>query len=102
MFTLKTDLIKIPRNLINKTFLNQAGLPRKQRVLRQTNKIADIISQEDKYNFVNDLSVLETIHLLCIGLTSHNLKLLEAVGLPTDRQIIDNLITQLYLDSISA
>ena len=42
--------------------------------LSQSNNCADIVSEEDRFRFVDDLSVLEIVNLLTVGLTSYNLK----------------------------
>ena len=41
--------------------------------LSQTNTYADFIPFEDKYHFVDDLSTIEVINLLSIGLSSYNI-----------------------------
>ena len=52
---------------------------------------------------MDDLSTLEKINLLSIGLASHNTRLQVPTDIPTHGQIVDNknLKTQHYLDSIS-
>ena len=42
--------------------------------LSQSNNNADLVSDLDRYKFVDDLSVLEIIDLLTDGITSYNLK----------------------------
>ena len=39
--------------------------------LRQSNNSADLVSEEDRFKFVDDLSVLEIVNLLKVGLTSY-------------------------------
>ena len=42
--------------------------------LSQTNDNADCIPQDDRFKFVDDLSTLEIINLITIGLSSFNTK----------------------------
>ena len=71
--------------------------------LSQTNHNADIVPESDRFKFVDDLSALEKINLLSIGLASHNSRQQVASDIPDHGQIIDNthLKTQQYLDEIS-
>ena len=43
--------------------------------LSQTNDNTDFIPEEDRFKFIDDLSVLEIINLISIGLSSYNYKL---------------------------
>ena len=43
--------------------------------LSQTNDNTDFIQEEDRFKFIDDLSVLEMINLISIGLSSYNCKL---------------------------
>ena len=58
---------------------------------------------EDRFKYVDDLSILEIINLLNIGLSSHNFKNQVASDVPIHGQYIDsnNLKTQEYLNSIN-
>ena len=71
--------------------------------LSQTNNNADCVPEEDRYKYVDDLSILEIINLLNIGLSSHNFKDQVADDIPIHGQIIDNnnLLTQQYLNEIN-
>ena len=42
--------------------------------LSQSNRSADIVDLEDRFKFVYDLSILEIVNLLTVGITSFNLK----------------------------
>ena len=42
--------------------------------LSQSNNSADMVSDSDRFKFIDDLSVLEIVNLLTVGLTSYNLK----------------------------
>ena len=70
--------------------------------LSQTNNNADSIPPEDRFKFVDDLTALEKINLLSIGLASYNFKQHVASDIPTHGQFIDNslLMSQKYLDRI--
>ena len=71
--------------------------------ISQTNNNADIVPEDDRFKFVDDLSCLEIINLLSIGLASHYSKAQVPSDLPTHGQIIpgEHLKTQGYLDEIS-
>ena len=42
--------------------------------LSQSNNSADLVSVEDRFKFVDDLSLLEIVDLLIVGITSYNIK----------------------------
>ena len=71
--------------------------------ISQTNNNADSVPEEDRYKFVDDLSCLEIINLLSIGLASHNFRQQVPSDIPSHGQIInsEHLKTQKYLDEIS-
>ena len=71
--------------------------------LAQSNNNTDFISREKKFKFIDDLSMLEMINLLSIGLSSCNWKVNVASDIPTDGYIIpaENLKTQQYMNKIS-
>jgi hypothetical protein len=58
--------------------------------LSQTNNCADIVTEEDSFRFVDDLSVLEIVDLLTVGITSYNIK----------QHIPSNIPTSTYLERI--
>ena len=71
--------------------------------LSQTNDNADCIPEDDRFKFVDDLSTLEVINLLTIGLSSLFMKNQVPSDLPTHGQFVDasNLRSQSYLDQIN-
>ena len=71
--------------------------------LSQSNNNADLVSDLDRYKFVDDLSVLEIIDLLTVGITSYNLKHHIPSDLPVHNQFIpaQNLESQTWLDGIN-
>ena len=70
--------------------------------LSQTNNNADFIPEEDKFKFVDDLSTLEVINLLTVGLSSFNLRNQVPNEIPVHGQFIDgnNLKSQDYLNQL--
>ena len=68
----------------------------------QTNNIADCIPVEDRSRFIDDLTSIEVINLLTIGLSSLNVKTHIPSDLPIHGKFIDgkNLKSQGYLDEI--
>ena len=71
--------------------------------LSQTNDNSDFIPDEDKFKFVDDLSTLEVINLLAIGLSSFNMKTQVPNDIPAHGQYIENtnLLSQEYLDKLN-
>ena len=63
--------------------------------LSQSNDCADLVSLEDRFRFVDDLSVLEIVNLLTVGLTSYNIK----THIPSDIQIHNQYIPPENLQS---
>ena len=70
--------------------------------LSQSNNSADLVQDLDRFKFVNDLSVLEIVDLLTVGITSYNLKYHIPSDLPLHNQYIPahNLKSQNWLDDI--
>ena len=71
--------------------------------LAQSNENCKWISEEDRFKFVDDLSFLEIIYLLNIGLASYNFHSHISSEIPTHNQLIpgENLKSQEILDKIS-
>ena len=71
--------------------------------LSQSNNSADMINVEDRFKFVDDLSVLEIVDLLTVGITSYNIKQHIPSDIPVHNQYIPpaNLQSQSWLDSIN-
>ena len=71
--------------------------------LAQSNNSADMVNLEDRFKFVDDLTVLEIVNLLTIGITSYNLKQHIPSDLPVHNQYIpgNNLKSQQWLDEIN-
>ena len=56
--------------------------------LSQSNNNADLVKVSDRFKFVDDLTVLEIINLLTVGITSYNLK----QHVPSDVPVHNNFI----------
>ena len=71
--------------------------------LSQSNNSADIVSESERFKFLDDLSILEIVNLLTVGLTSFNLKVQVSSDIAAHKQNIptDNLKSQECLDWIS-
>ena len=71
--------------------------------LSQTNNNADYIPEHDRFKYIDDLTILEIINLLNIGLCSHNFRQQVASDIPIHGQVINNddLKTQSYLHQIN-
>ena len=71
--------------------------------LAQSNNSADCVSEEDRFKFIADLSILEIISLINIGLSSFNNKGQVPSDIPSHNQFIppQNLESQKWLDNIN-
>ena len=70
--------------------------------LAQTNFNTDFLTPEEKYKFVDDLSILEIINLLTIGMCSYNMKAHVASDVISQSTYIpsENLMSQQYLGNL--
>ena len=71
--------------------------------LSQSNDNVDYLSSEEKFKFIDDLSVLEMVNLVASGLSSHNLKQHVASDIGTHGQYLpsQNILSQTYMDKIN-
>ena len=71
--------------------------------LSQSNDNSDTIDPEDKFKFVDDLTVLEIVNLLSIGMSNFNARYTVPSDVPNNNGYIasENLKTQTYLNDIS-
>ena len=69
----------------------------------QSNDNADFLLPEDKYKFVDDLSILEVINLIAVGLAAYNFKQHVASDVGTHQLFLpsDNISSQSYMNNIS-
>ena len=70
--------------------------------LPQTNNSADCVGQDERFKFVDDLTILEIINLLTVGLSSYNTKHQVPSDMLQNNQFIppQNLKSQAYLNEI--
>ena len=57
----------------------------------QTNNNSDCVPEADRFKFVDDLSILEVINLINIGISSFNVRQQVPNDLPEHGQFVDNL-----------
>ena len=71
--------------------------------LSQSNNSADCVNEQDRFKFVDDLTVLEIVNLLTIGLSSFNIKQQVPTDIPIHNQYIpaQHLESQKWLDEIN-
>ena len=71
--------------------------------LSQSNDNADNVPPEDRFKFMDDLTILEIINLASVGLASYNLKSQVPSNIPVHNQIIreEHLKTSKYLAEIN-
>ena len=71
--------------------------------LSQSNENAQCVEEDDRFKFVDDLSFLEIIYLLNIGLASYNIHKHVPSNIPVHNQVIqkENLETQKQLNIIN-
>jgi hypothetical protein len=71
--------------------------------LSQTNNNTDFVNPDERYKFVDDLSLLEVVNLVNIGLSSYNVKSHVPSDISLQQYYIssDNLKSQQYLKLIS-
>ena len=71
--------------------------------LSQSNNNADCVNEEDRFKFIDDLTVLEIVNLLMVGISSYNIKNHVPSDVLENNQFIPptNLKSQDILDEIS-
>ena len=71
--------------------------------LSQSNNNVDFVDLKDKYKFIDDLSLLEKMNLLRIGIATHNLRSQVPNDVPLENHIIpsENLRSQEWLNQIN-
>ena len=72
--------------------------------LSQTNNNADSIPNTDRWKWVDDLTSIEIVNLICVGLSSYNFKQHVASDIPIHGHFIDpqNLKRQKYINEINS
>ena len=71
--------------------------------LSQTNNNADCVPEDDRFKFVDDLSTIEVINLLTVGLSSMYMKPQVPSDIPVHGKFVEStqLKSQGYLDTIN-
>ena len=71
--------------------------------LSQSNNSSDCVDVKDRFKFVDDLSILEIVNLLTVGISSFNIRQQVPADIPTHNQFIpaQNLQSQDWLDQIN-
>ena len=70
--------------------------------ISQSNDNSDCVPIDDRYKYMDDLTMLEAVYLTSIGIATYNLKNHVPSNIPIHNQIIssDQLKTKDYLDQI--
>jgi hypothetical protein len=70
--------------------------------LSQSNDSGACVGPEDRYKFVDDMSLLEIINLITCGIASYNFRNHVASDISTDQKFLppENCLSQTYLDSV--
>ena len=81
----------------------QGGILGIEEYLSQSNNNTDFLDPEEKYKFIDDLSILEIVNLISIGLASYNCHTHVPSDIGIDHSYLDksNIKSQQYLDNIS-
>ena len=71
--------------------------------LSQSINSADCVGLQDRFKFIDDLTILEIVNLLTVGITSYNIKQQVPSDIPQHNQFIpaENLNSQDWLDTIN-
>ena len=69
---------------------DKADLLNVEEFISQTNENANCVPTDDRFKYVDDLSILEIINLLSIGLTKYDFKNHVPYDIPTDAYFINN------------
>ena len=80
----------------------QGGLTRILEYLSQNNDCASFLNNDEKYKYIDDISILEIINLISVGISSYNCKMNVPSDIQTENKFLppDNIKTQDYLDQI--
>ena len=72
--------------------------------LVQSNNNTEFVNTKEKFKFIDDLSILEMINLISIGIASYNFKMHVASDVPTNGLFVQNTNTktQDYISKICA
>ena len=81
----------------------QGGTLGIEEYLSQSNDNAEFLDLDEKYKFIDDLSILEIINLISIGLSSYNCRNHVPSDVGIDNKFLDksNIESQTYLEKLS-
>ena len=81
----------------------QGGQLGQTEYLSQSNDNVDFLKTEDKFKFIDDLSVLEMINLAMCGISTYNFKnhVASDIGVHGQYLPVENINSQIYLDKIN-
>jgi hypothetical protein len=81
----------------------QGGQLGQTEYLSQSNDNVDFLSIEEKYKFIDDLSILEMINLAMCGISTYNFRnhVASDIGVHGQYLPVDNIMSQIYLDKIN-
>ena len=71
--------------------------------LSQSNNNSDCVDPELRFKFLDDLSVLEVVNLLTVGISSYNIRMHVPSDIPSNNGFIpsENLHTKNYIENIN-
>ena len=80
----------------------QGGTLGIEEYLSQSDDNCNILSEEDKFKYIDDLSMLELVNLISVGIASYNFKAHVASDISIDNYYlpVENILSQKYVDSI--
>ena len=81
----------------------QGGTLGLEEYLSQSNGNTDFLNDDEKYKFIDDLSILEILNLISIGLSSYNFHNHVASDIGVEHSYLDpnNIKSQEYLNKVS-
>jgi hypothetical protein len=81
----------------------QGGTLGIEEYLSQSNGNTNFLDEEEKFKFIDDLSILELLNLISIGLSSYNFHHHVASDIGIDNSFLQtgNFKSQVYLDKVS-
>ena len=80
----------------------QGGTLGIEEYLSQSNGNTDFLTDEEKFKFIDDLSFLEIVNLVNIGISNYNFKAHVAADIGVDNKYLppENILSQKYLNNI--
>ena len=82
----------------------QGGTLGTEEYLSQSNDNANFLDEEEKFKYIDDLSMLELVNLISIGIANHNFKVSVAsdIGIGNKYLPPENIQSQTYIQNIEA